>query len=159
MPSVRGSRIRQGCVKSARCLAALAGWAAAVPMAQPTAAPGLQAFDGRWSVAFTCDPVMARGKLVKGEALNFFVDVKGGRLEGQLGNPGAAGSVRYVGTIAADGSADIMASGHTGSADGAVGAADPAGAYSYTMRGSFGATSGSALRSEFRPCRTRFDKQ
>jgi hypothetical protein len=128
-------------------------------MAQPAAAPGLQAFDGRWSVAFTCDPVMARGKLVKGEALSFFVDVQGGRLEGRLGNPGAAGSVQYVGTIAADGSADIMASGHTGSADGAAGAADPAGAYSYTMRGSFGATSGSALRSEFRPCRARFDKQ
>lgn len=133
--------------------------AAAALQAQPTAAPTLQAFDGRWSVAFTCDPVMARGKMVNGEAQNFFVDVKGGRLEGQLGSPGAAGSVRYVGTIAADGAAEVFATGHTGSNDAAAGAADPAGAYSYTMRGSFGATSGSTLRSEFRPCRARFDKQ
>jgi hypothetical protein len=159
MLELQESRIRQTCCRSAQGVAALAVTAAAALQAQPAAAPTLQAFDGRWSVAFTCDPVMARGKLVKGEALSFFVDVQGGRLEGRLGNPGAAGSVQYVGTIAADGSADIMASGHTGSADGAAGAADPAGAYNYTMRGSFGATSGSALRSEFRPCRARFDKQ
>ncbi len=140
-------------------MAALAVMAAGAVQAVPTAALTLQAFDGRWAVAFTCDPVMARGKMVKGEALNFFVDVKGGRLEGQLGTPGAAGSVRYVGTIGADGAAEVIATGHTGSVDRAAGAADPAGAYSYTMRGSFGATSGSALRSEFRPCRARFDKQ
>lgn len=159
MSSVQGSSIRHACLSSVRCLAALGGMAAAALQAQPTAAPAPQAFDGRWSVAFTCEPVMARGKLVKGEALSFFVEVKGGRLEGQLGTPGAAGSVRYVGTIGADGTAEVLATGHTGSADGAVGTADPAGAYSYTMRGSFGATSGSTLRSEFRPCRARFDKQ
>ena len=159
MSGVHGSSIRQACFESARGMAALAVMAAAAMQTQPAGATTLQAFDGRWSVAFTCDPVMARGKMVKGEALNFFVDVKGGRLEGQLGTPGAAGSVRYVGTIAADGSADIMATGHTGSADISAGAADPAGAYSYTMRGSFGATSGSTLRTEFRPCRARFDKQ
>ena len=159
MSSAHGSRIRQACFKSARGVAALAVTAAAALQAQPTAAPALQAFDGRWSVAFTCDPVMARGKLVKGEALSFFVEVQGGRLEGQLGTSGAAGSVRYVGTIGADGAAEVIATGHTGSADGTAGTGDPAGAYSYTMRGSFGATSGSTLRSEFRPCRARFDKR
>ena len=159
MSSVQGSSIRQACLRSARCLAALAGMAAAAVQSQPAAAPAPQAFDGRWSVAFTCDAVMARGKMVKSEALNFFVEVKGGRLEGQLGTPGAAGSVRYAGTIGADGTAEVIATGHTGSADGAAGTADPASAYSYTMRGSFGATSGSTLRSEFRPCQARFDKQ
>ena len=102
---------------------------------------------------------MARGKLVKGDTWSFFVDVKRGRLDGQYGTAGTAGSVRYVGTIRADGSAEIVASGHTGVAEPAAGPADPATAYRYTMRGSFAGTSGNAVRTELRPYRAAFAKQ
>ncbi len=140
-------------------IAALAASAAPAVLAQPPPASAPQGFDGRWAVSVTCDAVMARGKMVQGEASNFFVDVKQGRLEGQHGTPGAAGSMRYVGTIGADGTAKLIVTGHTGSADATAGAADPAGAYSYAMRGNFDGASGNAVRSEFRPCRARFEKQ
>jgi len=116
------------------------------------------AFDGRWAVTLVCEDAADSGKVTKGYTLNFFSDVKEGRLTGQDGKIGQPGYLSLVGIIKADGSAEIKANGLIGNPKYAVGKAISGTAYSYHMRGTFTPTSGKATRIELRPCEATFTK-
>ena len=72
------------------------------------------AFDGRWAVTLVCEDAADSGKVAKGYTLNFFSDVKEGRLTGQDGKIGQPGYLSLVGIIKADGSAEIKVNGLIG---------------------------------------------
>ncbi len=116
------------------------------------------AFDGRWAVALICEDAADSGKVAKGYTLNFFIDVKEGRLTGQYGQIGQPGYLGLVGVIKADGSAEINANGLIGNPKSAVGQFSSGSPYSYRMRGTFTPTSGKATRIELRPCEATFTK-
>ena len=118
------------------------------------------AFDGRWAVTLICEDVADSGKGAKGYTLNFFSDVKEGRLTGQNGQVGQPGYLSLVGVIKADGSAEINAKGLTGTnTKYTVGQIGPGLPVSYHMRGTFTPTSGKATRIELRPCEATFTKK
>ncbi len=116
------------------------------------------AFDGRWAVTLICEDVGETGKMAKGYTFNFFSEVKDGRLSAQHGQAGTPGSLSLVGTIKADGVAEINANGLTANPDYAVGRTRPNTPYSYRLRGSFTPTAGKAMRLELRPCEATFFK-
>jgi len=116
------------------------------------------AFDGRWAVTLVCEDAADSGKVAKGYTLNFFSDVKEGRLTGQDGKIGQPGYLSLVGIIKADGSAEIKVNGLIGNPKLAVGKAISGTPYSYHMRGIFTPTSGKATRIELRPCEATFTK-
>jgi len=91
--------------------------------------------------------------------LNFFSDVKEGRLTGQDGKIGQPGYLSLVGIIKADGSAEIKVNGLIGNPKLAVGKAISGTPYYYHMRGTFTPTSGKATRIELRPCEATFTKK
>lgn len=115
-------------------------------------------FDGRWAVTLICEDVGEHGKIAKGYSYNFFSEVTEGRLTAQHGQPGAPGSLSLLGTIKADGSAEITANGVTSNPDYVVGRARPNTPYTYRLRGNFTPTSGKANRVELRPCAASFFK-
>jgi hypothetical protein len=117
------------------------------------------AFDGRWAVNLVCEDAADSGKVAKGYTLNFFSDVKEGRLTGQYGQIGKPGYLSLVGVIKADGSAEIKANGLIGDPKNAVGKFSSGTPYTYHMRGTFTPTSGKATRIELRPCETTFTKK
>jgi hypothetical protein len=117
------------------------------------------AFDGRWAVTLVCEDAADSGKVAKGYTLNFFSDVKEGRLTGQGGQIGQPGYLSLVGIIKADGSAEIKANGLTGNPKLAVGQVSSGTPYIYHMRGTFTPTSGKATRIELRPCEATFTKK
>jgi hypothetical protein len=115
-------------------------------------------FDGRWAVTLVCEDVGEGGRTAKGYTYNFISDVMEGRLTAQKGQPGAPGSLTWVGVIKADGSAEINAHGLTANPEYAVGHVRPSSPYSYRMRGTFTPMSGKATRTEARPCEATFLK-
>ena len=129
------------------------------PLAVPSAGSST-AFDGRWAVTLICEDVPDSKKIGvgKGYTLNFFTDVKEGRLTGQDGKIGQPGYLSLVGVIKADGSAEINANGLIGNPKSAVGQVSSGSPYSYRMRGTFTPTSGKATRIELRPCEAKFTK-
>ena len=116
------------------------------------------AFDGHWAITLTCEDIEFKGQLAKGYTLNFFSDVKGSQLTGQFGPMGQPASATLVGTINADGVAEIKVNGRVGNPDMALGHIASSSPYSYTMRGNFTPTSGRAKRVEHRPCEAVFFK-
>jgi hypothetical protein len=120
----------------------------------PTAASTV--FDGHWAVSLVCEDVRYNGKLARGYTINFFGDVKDGRLKSQAGEVGLPGSLTMVGIIHADGAAEINVNGLTGNPDMTVGNVQRSTPYSYRMRGTFTAESGKATRIELRPCEATF---
>jgi hypothetical protein len=117
------------------------------------------AFDGRWTTTLICDDTHDQDKLVKGYEYVFNVDVVHGRLEGQYGPVDGPASVKYLGVIHADGSAEIAATGRTGKNEYTMGKGERGTAYGYRLRGQFDATSGHATRMQIRPCEATFAKQ
>jgi len=117
------------------------------------------AFDGRWAVNLVCEDVADSGRVAKGYTLNFFSDVKEGRLTGQYGQIGQPGYLSLIGVIKADGSAEIKANGLIGDPKNAVGKWSSGTPYTYHMRGTFTPTSGKATRIELRPCEATFSKK
>jgi hypothetical protein len=85
-------------------------------------------------------------------------EVKDGRLKGQLGQVGQPSSLTMVGTIQADGKADISANGLTGNPDTTLGQLSRGSPYSYKMSGTFTQASGKAVRLNLRPCEATFIK-
>ena len=127
------------------------------PSATPSALPAT-AYDGHWAVSLVCEDFRDNGKFAKGYTSNFFVDVKGGRLNGQLGQVGMPASLTMVGVIQADGAVAIDANGLTGNPDVTVGRIRSGTPYSYRMRGAFTQAIGKATRIELRPCEATFFK-
>ena len=128
--------------------------------AQAANAKASSKFDGHWSVVLVCDDVVNnKGALVKGYIYKFPVVVKQGRLEGQYGTLNAPASLQYFGMIQEDGTVEITATGRTGHPEYTVGRVAKDTSYGYTMRGNFKESSGSAVRTELRPCKATFSKQ
>ena len=116
------------------------------------------AFDGKWAITLVCEEVRYKELLIKGYTYRFFIDVQEGRLTGQRGQAGQPESLTLNGFIQADGTAEINASGLTGSPDYSVGHVQASTPYAYRMRGTFTQSSGKAKRMELRPCEATFFK-
>lgn len=116
-------------------------------------------FDGRWAVSLTCEDVQKNGFMVKGYALNFFADIKEGRLVGKVGQSGQPASMTMVGILHKDGAAQINVQGLTGKSEYTLKHIQPGKLYSYRMRGTFTQDNGRASRIESRPCEAVFIKQ
>jgi hypothetical protein len=117
------------------------------------------AFDGRWTTTLVCDDTHDKDKFVKGYTFIFPVVVQHGHLAGQYGQQDAPSSVTFSGQIEANGTADISATGRTGSNEYVMGTAGKGVVYGYRMRGTFDSTSGHATRTSVRPCSASFARQ
>ena len=117
------------------------------------------AFDGRWAVSLICEDVHKNGFLVKGYTLNFYADVKDGRLMGKLGQSGQPASMTMIGILHKDGVAQINVQGLTGKSEYTIMHVQPGKLYSYRMHGTFTQDNGRASRIELRPCEAVFIKQ
>ena len=124
--------------------------AAAPAAAQPPA------FDGTWSVIFTC-PASADG--ATGYTRRFLAGVQNGRLHGQTGVEGQASFLAFDGQIQPNGQALLVGQGMTGNPDYVVGRLRPATPYSFHVQASFGARNGTGHRVEVRPCEAVFSRQ
>lgn len=130
----------------------LAAFDAATAPAPPAAAAGGR-FDGAWLVKVVC-PGAADGTL--GYTLQLPAEVADGQLLGQLGSPGQPNSLTLSGRIQADGSASLLARGHTGDGRYAVGHVAPGSPYGYRVAAQFGDRQGSGRRTDSRPCELSF---
>jgi hypothetical protein len=122
-------------------------------------APQPAAHDGRWSVTLVCDDVKERGTLVKGYDFRFPAEVAGGQLKGQYGSRGAPGSVAITGTVAPDGTLELLAEGISGKSEHTFGRLAQGSPYRYTMQGRLEGNAGSARRRELRACTASFARQ
>jgi hypothetical protein len=85
--------------------------------------------------------------------------VKNGVLHGEKGKQGEPGWLKLDGTIAADGAADLYASGLVGAAPYAVGQRPAGTAYGYHVDARFSDSTGSGHRVEGRPCTLSFKRK
>ena len=87
-------------------------------------------------------------------------EVKSGNLRGLHGTEGQPSSLMIEGTVAADGSGKLYATGRTGSKEYVPGRDTPRGTeYSYSIDAHFKGTKGTGTRIEGRPCSLQFEKQ
>jgi hypothetical protein len=117
------------------------------------------AYDGRWAVSLVCEDFADKAKVAKGYTSKFVGDVREGRLTGQQGQVGRPSSLTMVGSIQADGTAQLKVSGLTGDPEFTVGQVQPSTPFGFTMRGSFTQFKGKAQRVELRPCEATFLKR
>jgi hypothetical protein len=128
------------------------------PMLQAGAASaaGAQPFDGAWQTTVSC--AAARDAL--GYSFRFVSTVKDGVLHGQHLTAGEPGSLLIDGTIAADGTGKLYATGRTNSKEFVPGRDTAKGTeYGYDIEAHFAATTGTGKRVEGRPCTLQFVKQ
>jgi hypothetical protein len=122
----------------------------------PAPAAETYPFDGRWQTTVSC--AAARDAL--GYAFRFVSEVRNGHLHGVHGTEGAPSSLVIDGTIAADGSAKLYASGRTGSKEYVPGRDTPRGTeYGYNIDAHFHGTTGTGTRIEGRPCSYAFVRE
>jgi hypothetical protein len=120
------------------------------------AASSEESFDGKWLTTVSCEA--ARGAL--GYSYRFVSEVKRGKLRGLHGTEGQPSSLLIEGTVAADGSGKLYATGRTGSKEYVPGRDTPRGTeYSYSIEAHFKGTQGTGTRIEGRPCSLQFEKQ
>jgi hypothetical protein len=120
------------------------------------AASSEESFDGKWLTTVSCEA--ARGAL--GYSYRFVSEVKSGNLRGLHGTEGQPSSLLIEGTVAADGSGKLYATGRTGSKEYVPGRDTPRGTeYSYSIEAHFKGTKGTGTRIEGRPCSLQFEKQ
>jgi hypothetical protein len=115
-------------------------------------------FDGNWTVSVVCEDVQVKDKFAKGYTYSFMSEVANGQLKGQLGQIGQPSSLTMVGTIQADGKAEISAKGLSGNPESTLGQLSRGSPYAFQMRGTFTQTSGKAVRLNVRPCEATFVK-
>jgi hypothetical protein len=131
------------------CAMALAAAAAGAADAPP------ERFDGVWDTIVSCENT--HGAL--GYSFEFLSTVKDSVLHGEKGKPGEPGWLKLDGKIAADGAADLYASGLVGAAPYAVGQRPAGSAYGYHIDARFSEASGSGRRVEGRPCTVSFTRK
>jgi hypothetical protein len=112
-------------------------------------------FDGTWNTILSC--TNARGAL--GYSYEFLSTVKDDLLHGEKGSKGQPGWLQIDGTILADGTANLYASGLVGAAPYAVGERPAGSAYGYHIDAQFDGAKGSGHRVEGRPCTVTFSKK
>jgi len=114
-------------------------------------------FDGAWAVTISC-PDLPSG--VRGYRHQFVAQVQGGRMSGQLGEPGRSGSATLSGHIEPDGSARLQVRGFTADPRHSVGGVRSGSPYGYdVVDAKFDERSGSGRRVQTRPCELTFVRQ
>src|SRR5580658_7242638 len=125
-------------------------------MVLPQAASSQESFDGKWLTTVSCEA--ARDAL--GYSYRFVSEVKNGNFRGLHGTEGKPSSLLIEGTVGADGSGRLYATGRTGSKEYVPGRDTPRGTeYSYSIEAHFQGTTGTGTRVEGRPCSLQFEKQ
>jgi hypothetical protein len=113
-------------------------------------------FDGKWLTTVSC--TSARDAL--GYSYRFVSDVKNGKFRGLYGTEGKPSSLLIEGTVSADGTAKLYATGRTGSKEYVPGRSTPRGTvYSYNINAHFKGATGTGTRAEGRPCSFQFERQ
>jgi hypothetical protein len=113
-------------------------------------------FDGTWQTTVSCSA--ARDAL--GYSFRFASIVRNGVLHGLHGMAGQPGSLQLDGSIAADGTGKLYATGFINSKEYVPGrVADRGSEYNYNIDARFGALMGTGTRVEGRPCSYQFVKQ
>ena len=137
-----------------RGLSVLLAVAAATTL--PHAGRAATPFDGTWSVVQDCPtaPDGARGYKWLYEAV-----VTNGNLVGEYGTSGNPSSLTLTGTINADGSARLAASGLTGNSDRTKGFMQPGSKFYYPVDAKFAGTKGTGTRTAGRTCNFTFTKK
>jgi len=125
-------------------------------MVLPGILPAEESFDGKWLTTVSCEG--ARDAL--GYSFRFVSEVKNGNFRGLHGTEGKPSSLLIEGTVGADGSGKLYATGRTGSKEYVPGRDTPRGTeYSYSIEAHFKGTTGTGTRVEGRPCSLQFEKQ
>ncbi len=115
-----------------------------------------EAFDGKWLTTVSC--TAAADAL--GYSYRFSSEVRDGKLRGLYGTEGKPSSLLIEGTVSADGTGKLYATGRTGSKEYVPGRNAPIGTvYNYRIDAHFKGTSGTGSRMEGRPCSFQFEKQ
>lgn len=127
----------------------------AVMLAAGAAGAQPEPFDGVWDTVVSCENT--HGAL--GYSFEFVSTVKQSVLHGEKGKPGEPGWLKLDGKIAADGAADLYASGLVGAAPYAAGQRPAGSAYGYHIDARFSQASGSGHRAEGRPCTVSFTRK
>lgn len=140
--------------RSRRFAIALACFAASGALAAPSdAAP----FDGRWNVTLTCPPHHEEDD-AKGYTHRFPAEVAGGQLRATHGQEGEPSWHLLTGRIAPDGTADLKFDGIVKNPDYAIKNAQRGKPYTYRVRATFDASSGTGARVGGRKCFFRFER-
>lgn len=126
--------------------------AATLPHAGHAATP----FDGTWSVVQDC-PTAPDG--ARGYKWSYDAVVTNGNLVGEHGTKGNPSSQTLSGTINADGSARLAASGLTGDSDRTKGFMQPGSKFYFTVEAKFAGTKGTGTRTTGRTCNFTFTKK
>jgi hypothetical protein len=125
-------------------------------MVLPAVSPSEESFDGKWLTTVSCEG--ARDAL--GYSFRFVSEVKNGNFRGLHGTEGKPSSLLIEGTVGADGSGRLYATGRTGSKEYVPGRDTPRGTeYSYSIEAHFKGATGTGTRLEGRPCSFQFEKQ
>ncbi len=125
-------------------------------MVLPGVSPSEEGFDGKWLTTVSCEG--ARDAL--GYSFRFVSEVKNGKFRGLHGTEGKPSSLLIEGTVGADGSGKLYATGRTGSKEYVPGRDTPRGTeYSYSIEAHFKGAMGTGTRVEGRPCSFQFEKQ
>jgi hypothetical protein len=128
----------------------------AAALVLPWASPAAESFDGKWLTTVSCEG--ARDAL--GYSFRFISEVKNGKFRGLHGTEGKPSSLLIEGTVDADGSGKLYATGRTGSKEYVPGRDTPRGTeYSYRIDARFKGTTGTGTRVEGRACTLQFEKQ
>jgi len=115
-----------------------------------------ESFDGKWLTTVSCE---AAGKAL-GYSYRFVSEVQKGKFRGLYGSEGKPSSLLVEGTVSADGTGKLYATGRTGSKEYTPGRDTPRGtAYSYSIEAHFEGTKGTGARVEGRRCSLQFEKQ
>ena len=137
---------------------ATALFSAIVLLVLPGVSLAEEPFDGKWLTTVSCEG--ARDAL--GYSFRFVSEVKNGKFRGLHGTEGKPSSLLIEGTVSADGTAKLYATGRTGSKEYVPGRDTPPRGgteYSYSIEAHFKGTTGTGARVEGRPCSLQFEKK
>ena len=130
-----------------------------IASAQSAMKPVSTARDGRWAVSLSCADVQTSKGLTRGYAYDFFVDIKGGQLDGRFDESTPPAFVHFAGEVADDGTLFVRVDGLSGAPDATIGKLARGTPYRYTMKGRLDHDRGKAERVELRPCTAEFVRQ
>jgi hypothetical protein len=120
------------------------------------ASAGTSLFDGGWRVALSC-PASADGRAMA-YAYEFSAQVKDGVLHGERGSAGEPGWLQLDGSIAADGSASLVAEGLTNIPDYALYNVTRGTHFKRAVAAHFDGARGTGSWTTIRTCTFTFDK-